>query len=408
MDISRKNNLLYISAYALRAAALLTATGTLMQTFLTVIGFSADRIYMHTSAVGAVNVIIILLFARFADKESLIKRCAVVQLTGAALFLCYLPLCITRKAELFEFLLLIAVSVLQSVTTALHTVCDYKLPYYIIKKDEYGSIMAFCGILYSGISFGVGALMSGLSLKTDYIKLMLFAFITAFLFMTVAAVLTAKLRNISDIEETVTLKSEAVKQKNSIKAVIKTPVFYKLLPANLIRGFSSGITLVFAVIAAENLGYSEQLTSFSVSVQSVASLLGCTLFGVLSKYVSPRISVFLGSITFLLMPLILVPESPVLFLVITGIIMFGRTLIDYAVPSLLLYAVPVEIAGQYNAYRMILHNGGSLLATSLAALLPIPILLIIATVSQIISGIVFLTLPLLKNASPLRIKNTKK
>lgn len=395
MKISDKNKLLYIISYALRSAALLTATGTLMQTFLTVIGMSSERIYIHTSAVGAVNVIIILLFARFSD-TNVIKRSALVQLSGAVLFLFYLPLCIKEQATSFEFVLLIGAGCMQSVTIALHTVCDYKLPYYIFRKDEYGSIMAFCGILYSVISFAVGTVMTALSVKTDYRMLMLFAFIISFLFSGVGAYLTIKLKNISETEETVKPLTLSEKKKSSVLSVIKTPVFLKLLPANLLRGFASGMTLVFAVIAAKNLGYNEQITTACVSVQSAASLIGCAVFGIFSKRVPHRISVFAGSLTFLLLPLIFIPQRPVLFLVITGIIIFGRTLIDYAVPSLLLYAVPVEIAGPYNAYRMILHNGGSLLATSLAAVLPIGFLIPTAAIMQTISGLIFLLLPLLK------------
>lgn len=395
MKISDKNKFLYIISYALRSAALLTATGTLMQTFLTVIGMSSERIYIHTSAVGAVNVIIILLFARFSD-TNVIKRSALVQLSGAVLFLFYLPLCIKEQATSFEFVLLIGAGCMQSVTIALHTVCDYKLPYYIFRKDEYGSIMAFCGILYSVISFAVGTVMTALSVKTDYRMLMLFAFIISFLFSGVGAYLTIKLKNISETEETVKPLTLSEKKKSSVLSVIKTPVFLKLLPANLLRGFASGMTLVFAVIAAKNLGYNEQITTACVSVQSAASLIGCAVFGIFSKRVPHRISVFAGSLTFLLLPLIFIPQRPVLFLVITGIIIFGRTLIDYAVPSLLLYAVPVEIAGPYNAYRMILHNGGSLLATSLAAVLPIGFLIPTAAIMQTISGLIFLLLPLLK------------
>ena len=404
MKTSDKNKILYIISYALRSAALLTATGTVMQTFLSSIAMDADKIYLHTSAVGAVNVTVILLFSRFADTVNVIRRTALVILSGAVLFLFYLPLCFNEKATAFSFILLLTAGCIQSVTTALHTVCDYKLPYYIFRKEEYGSIMAFCGILSSGISFGVGGIITAACKNFSYSTIMIFAYILSFVFMSVAAILTLKLKNIADEKETEKLRTTAFSFKDSIKTVIKTPVFYKLLPANILRGFASGMTLVFTVIAADDLGYSEEITTLAVSVQALTSLAACALFGILSRHISPRISVFAGSITFLLLPLILIPESPVLFLVITGIIIFGRTLIDYAVPSVLLYAVPSEIAGPYNAYRMILHNGGSLLATSAAAVISPAILLPMGTVMQLISGFIFLFLPLLKKASPLKVK----
>ena len=69
--------------------------------------------------------------------------------------------------------------------------------------------------------------------------------------------------------------------------------------------------------------------------------------------------------------------------------MIGRTLVDYAVPSMLLQVVPVEIAGPYHAWRMALQNAGMLLATTLATMIPIPYLLAAAAIFQLISGFSF-------------------
>lgn len=93
MNVTDKNKYIYVASCALRSAALLASTGTLIQTFLVYIGMSAERIYIHTTVTGAVNVLVILLFARFADRGSLIRRTASAQLAGGVLFLCYLPLC---------------------------------------------------------------------------------------------------------------------------------------------------------------------------------------------------------------------------------------------------------------------------------------------------------------------------
>ena len=75
-----------------------------------------------------------------------------------------------------------------------------------------------------------------------------------------------------------------------------------------------------------------------------------------------------------------------LFLAIFALLTFGRTLVDYAIPAALLYMVPVEIAGTYNAWRMILLNGGTMLATITASFLPLPALFTIALICQLITG----------------------
>ena len=62
---------------------------------------------------------------------------------------------------------------------------------------------------------------------------------------------------------------------------------------------------------------------------------------------------------------------------------------DNAVPALLLQTVPAAIAGPYNAWRMILHLFGTLLGTAAATVIPIPLMLILATALQVLSGSVY-------------------
>ena len=162
-----------------------------------------------------------------------------------------------------------------------------------------------------------------------------------------------------------------------------------MIPANLFRGFGYGTTTVMAAIALD-LGYSQSTATSLVSFQSAAMLLGCGLFALSIKYMPIRTVCLIGSLTFLLFPLMLV-RSEGLFLLLFAVTYFGRTLIDYSVPSLLRLAVPVEIAGPYNAWRMIIHFTGTILATSIAAVIPVWALLILTAVAQLISGFSYFT-----------------
>ena len=387
MNIISQNKIRAILAYALRTAALLCASGSLMQTFLSTIGFSEQYIYLHASIYQAANVLSIILFARFADGGNLLRRTALVQVPGALLFLCYLPLCAQSDAGLPAYLWLLVISIMQSVTVALHTVCEYKVPYFIYRTEEYGSVMAICGVVSSAVSFGVGALMSALSVRYSYSTLMAFAFGISCLFLLGAAVLQYFQKSLlsPDTETPAGKKAE----KFPLMAMFRHEAFSHLLVGNITRGVANGTTTVLAA-AALTLGYDETLTTAMVSVQSLATLAGCALFGVVSRRTHPRYAIFAGSLCFLSLPLMLLRGTPMLFLAMYAILMFGRTLVDYAVPSALLYAVPVEIAGTYNAWRMILHNGGTMLATTVAGFMPLPVLIIITVVFQLISGFNFL------------------
>ena len=81
----------------------------------------------------------------------------------------------------------------------------------------------------------------------------------------------------------------------------------------------------------------------------------------------------------------LIPNKFV-FLTVFALVYLGRTFVDYSVPSILRAAIPVQIAGPYNAWRMLLHNGGTLLATTIAAFIPVTWLLILTMVFQLFSG----------------------
>jgi len=71
--------------------------------------------------------------------------------------------------------------------------------------------------------------------------------------------------------------------------------------------------------------------------------------------------------------------------------------VDYATPSLLRLVVPVELAGPYNAWRMILHYTGTVLATSIAAFIPVWLLLLLTMAAQLLSGIHYFTAREMKN-----------
>lgn len=381
-----QNKLRAILAYAFRIAALLCANGSLMQTFLSITGFSEQHIYIHASLFQAVNVLTILLCARFADKGNVLRRTALVQIPGGLLFLFYIPLCILQEVSTEAYLWLLLVSLLQSVTFALHTICEYKVPYYIYKPEEYGMVLSVCGILSSVVSFGAGALISFLSTQYSYSRIMLIAFGISCVFLLISGVLQYFQKSLlpSEGEPIQTEKPEKI----PLTAMFRHDAFSRLFVGNLTRGIANGTTTILAA-AALSIGYDETLTSAMVSVQSLATLAACALFAVISRRVHPRYMILLGSCCFLVLPVLLCQNRPILYLAMYAILLFGRTLVDYAVPAALLYAVPVEIAGTYNAWRMILHNGGTMLATVIAGFVPLPMLLWISLGCQMASGINF-------------------
>lgn len=383
----RNNKLRAIFALALRTAALLACTGPIMQTFLASLGFSSRFIYINTTLVQAANILTSSLCAQWADRGSVIRRSAVCEVPHALLYLFYIPLCLWKSPSFTSFALLTLICLLQAVCIALYTVCEYKLPYYIYGPKDYGTVLAVSGIVCALISLGAGVLISRLALVMDYSTLMMGACVVSFAMMGTSALLHVLQKPLQPMHA----PAEAAGNRSAENrlAIFREPIFYRMVPANLFRGFSYGTTTVMAAVALD-LGHSQSAATALVSVQSGAMLLGCGLFALSVRVMSPRTVTLLGSLTFCLLPLMLI-RNELLFLILFAAVYFGRTLVDYATPSLLRLAVPVEIAGPYNAWRMIIHFTGTILATTIAAMIPVWALLILTMILQLLSGISYFT-----------------
>jgi len=381
MKQTNHNKSFFIIAMGLRTVALLCVTGPIMQTFLASIGFSSQWIYIHTSIVQAINILTISLCSTWADQGSVIRRTAFVELPYALLYILYIPLCLWKSASLMSFLLLTGICLLQSVCIALWTICEYKLPYYIFTPREYGSVLSIGGIVGGLISLGAGVVITRLSSILSYSTLMLSACAVSLVLMLACTALHLGLKPISDAP----VSSGPAGKKISQLKVFRYPVFRRMIPANLMRGFGYGTTTIFAAIALD-LGFDQSVSTALVSAQSIAALAGCSLVGIALRFVAPRVVTLAGSLTFLLIPLMLIPNKFV-FLAVFVLVYLGRTLVDYSVPAILRSAIPVQIAGPFNAWRMLLHNGGTLLATTIAAFIPVSWLLILTAVFQLISGL---------------------
>ena len=383
MGVLFRNKVCSVAVEALRTAALLCCTGPIMQAFLASLGFESQALYIHTTLVQLANVVTIFLCAGWADRGSIIRRSALVQLPHGLLYLCYLPLCLRSSATLATFAIVTGICLLQSVCTALYTVCQYKLPYYIWRPEDYGIISAVCGVAIGILSLILGTVITKLSSVMAYGQLMLLACIVSAVLMGISILLTTVQRPLPGTETPQPPAQKGLAQLS----VFRHPVFLRLIPANLARGFCYGVTTVMAAVALD-LGHSQTTVTALVTCLSVATLAGCCIFGIVVKRASPRLTTLLGSLAFLLLPLVL-KSSPQLFLIVYTVVLLGRTFVDYSVPAVLRFAVPVDIAGPYNAWRMLLHNGGTLLATTIAAFIPVEALLILTVVLQLYSGAVY-------------------
>ena len=384
-NAAMKNKILSIVSYSLKTVVLLCASGSLMQTFLSVMGFDPGLIYVHSSFLQAANVLTMLIASGYAKGAKSIKRAAISAIPLGILFLFYLPMAIMRSASTEAYIALVLVGIGQQIFLGLWNICDYKMPYYIYRAEEYGRILSICGIVGAVLTMLTSSFVFTLTLKYDYIVIMAVSFGICALLMLIVALLTAMIKNLyPDMEDEQTgTKGERI----SLVRLFSNPIFYKLIHANLLRGFSTGIVIVLATVALD-LGFDETLTTSMVPIESAATLISCALFGAIATRIQPKYAVIAGSAVLCVLPLLLVNSRPV-FLAVYAVVIFGKMLIDNSVPAMLIRVVPVEIAGPYHAWRIALQNAGTLIATSVAAFTPIPVMLVLGAAFQLIAGVSF-------------------
>ena len=384
-DIPTKNKIKELIAMSARTVAMMCASGTLMQTFLATLGFDSSLIYMHSSLLHFANVLTMILCANCTEKRNPIKYSAVTALPTCLLFLFYIPFAISRQATLSAYALIVAVGLVQQISVGLYNVCQYKVPYYIYRPNEYGVMASLCGMVSMLLSLGIGSVISYLTTKYSFINIMGISFVVAAALMLIVFIATWMQKSLRPIEKDIERAKNS--KKHTIFTLLKYPAFSCLIHANILRGFAMGITTVLATIAFD-LGYTERVTTLMVTVSSLASCLSCGLLALIAKRIASQKTLFWGSITVALIPLMLI-DNKLIFLTVYGIVLFGRTLVDYSTPAMLLKMIPVDIAGPYNAWRIVIQNAGTLIATSVAAFLPIPLLLVMAGVCQVLAGISF-------------------
>lgn len=383
MDISKKNVTRYVIATCLHSLAVLCCSGPILQTFLVGLGFSTRYIYLISSISQVANVLTISLCSSAASRKDPIKLSGIILIPQAVLYLLYIPLCIKNSASAGAFLILVGISLFQTVCSALYTIYSYQLPYYLYHPEDYSKVQVITGILGSLISLGTGIVISRLSTIIPYSQLMLYACCFSALLMIFSAAIHFLYQSLIPIASTAKHKGTAAADMSLLK-LFKYPLFRNLIPANFLRGFASGTTSVIAAVALD-IGYDQAAITALVSLNAAASILASCAYSFCTKHIPIRGIILLGGLAAFAFPLILTGNT-VIFYISYAVFLIGCTFIGNAIPYALLYAVPVEYAGMYNSWRMLLLYAGTFLGTTVAAMVPVSWLVALTVFCQLFVG----------------------
>lgn len=390
---------------ALYTTAILFFGGTVIQTFLMHQGIDSGAVGIYTTLLNTVNVVTSMTFSGMADKKkNIISIISRLMLPVGVCYLGFIPLCLFfTGSPIITFWTVVILGTVQSFFIALRTVFEYKLPYRIIVIENYGKLAAADGII-SGI-FGIAssAVLSAMFGRFPFYSVMLFGFITAAVLTIISAFINNTLRVMpEEVNNGTVSKMTLIDHKSQItyiKQLIRLPVFARLIPSNFLRGLSSGVFSMTAVIALGSGKFSGTGTAKLVLALSVANLTGSLFFALFSNKIDCRILCLCSSLVMTVFSFILAGNES-LFIILYFIVCTAKIIFDYSVPTLLYQVIPYDIAGSYHAWRLILTTAGTALAATLTGYLiltiPAVFLLIFATVCQLCSGWVYFSTPVLR------------
>ncbi len=384
MNIILRNKVFSVLATAFRTASV-NGLSAYALTMLALKGFDSDLTYRLTSILQVISILTMFLFSRFADKGNVMRRSGFLLLANGVIYLFYLPFCGLKTTATIVFILYGIVTCVETVISHINTVCEYKIPYYIYRPNEYAPVSSLSGIVAAVISFILSSTVSSVTGKFEYGNIMLVLFSLSFLFMSSAGVLYLNLKPLGKEEGAQELEVKKDVKKVPLLEILKHPSFTRLFVPNFLRGVVNGFFVIITILALD-LGYHESIPIRAVAIGSIASFSGSAVFTFLSRRIPIKKLILAGSFTFLLLPLILLKNN-LIFLIVYALAVFGRIFVTYGIPALLLKIVPVEMAGPYNTFRMILLTAGSAVASILASLLSPAIFVILITVSQLVVGI---------------------
>lgn len=356
--VQRRNGIYYAIREGCFAAALLLISGTYIQLFLSQSGASALSIGSFNTALCVVSLAATMTFSDMAERRpNAVRQNDRVLVLISLAFLCYLPLFL--MSVITPAIALLAVTIVASVQIILASckgVLDYKMLYQIIDIERYGAVASMTGVSIGlfGIAYSwlFSFVLTGFSERAAF----LIGFLSSALLVFAAFVCNRKMTVIHDPFVHPKQAKVSVKTKvNMVASVLKQPEFKVFIVPNILRGVTIGILNSLVLIALE-LGVSAKTAANLAMAGSIGYLLGSLSYNALSRAISPKRLGLLGA--GLLCAVVFLPISgkELLFLIIAMFGYMGRTLVDYAVPSMVFQLIDPAVSGVYNAWRTVLFS----------------------------------------------------
>lgn len=373
----------------LYATALIFVTGAVVQTFLLLLGFSDEQVYVYSSITqfAQITVMTALVFLSGRMKRHRLYS-AITELLMLSPLIVFLigaidPTVFSNTYIAWVFIL----SVIASGAIGLHSVIQYCLPYAYLDMADYGKLTGISTALAGGVGFLVSSFHSFAVQRFGYIPSMRWFFILGMALLVLSVIVTVSLKRVNNAP----VNGDGAVDRGELVAVFRNPDMYYLLIPNFCRGLALGVMGVIAIITISTDTLTPEETSYINVILQAACFGANVVFALLYKKLGIARILLISSIaTSLIFPFVLGGGS-VIFLVLFFVTVFFRYIVDSAIPTAIAAMIPENQIGAYTAIRMLVFTGAqavaALLITPIVSLVGYTGVLIFAAVMQLICGV---------------------
>ena len=347
------NSKLYYTASALYTIGITFCTGTILQAYMLNIGVSESNIYLYTSLLQAIQFISIFLSLFYIDKLRKVKKIiAFCELSPLLIvFLLIYSIFANSGAEIFQIFLIL--SILSFFFTGIYGTICYRFPYEIIPMAEFGKLTATSAIISGGLSFLMSTVYSVLNSNFDFKIINGIFFILAGVCLLGAFYFTNCCREISIQENTI-----LTKHKFDF-SVLKNRTTHILIVPNFLRGVAVGIINLLPVIGVSMKIVDSKQVTILAGIACLSSLFGNYLFiNMQEKTTLPKILIGASVAVFITLPLSIVFNNSILFIVLYFLIITMVRTIDTVIPVSVCRVIPYNQIGSFSSIRMMLFTLG--------------------------------------------------
>ena len=360
----RKNHIIYYTQQVTASLAAIIITGSVIQSFLLECGCTDKSVSIYVSVMQGIQVFAMLILAKKVDNiKNIFTQYASTYFLQILLFAIMIYLSIQHTQPVSrKYLYIFVIRLIVSLFQGINAVLGYKLPYYIINMKDYGRMSGITGVVIgiTGVAFS-GALSYFVSIY-PYFKVMAVFCGIGLLLTMLTGILIKNYDN--------KYQQNFAENNSDIVNIFKYKPFYQLFIPNLCRGISNGIYILMATI-----GYTKGLlnssgTGLMVTFSQIATIAGCFGYSVLAGRISEGKLVLASGILFCtILPFTFIGNSQNVFLAVYLITFLFYVIVNYAIPVLIARRIDYRCIGQYSAWRMVIHMGGTAIGNAIVPML---------------------------------------